>query len=158
MLALSVVTALAPGTGAADPVAPLLVELQPNPDGPDSGNEWVELANPGPAPIPLDGLFLTEAAGSVLALTGTLPPSASTVVVLPTSFRLNNAGDVLTLTTDPALGEGAVLQQVAYGSQGDLSAPGSGESLAACTLGPVHGAWSSGTASPGTPNAVCSIA
>lgn len=155
LFALCLVTALAPTAASSDPVAPLLVELHPNPEGPDRGNEWVELANPGPAELPLDGLFLGEGSGDTVALSGTVPAFGRVVVALPGSFALNNGGDTVTLFASGPTGEPAIVQTVAYGTD-EVPAPGSGDSVIACELAAgLHGPWTAGAASPGTANAAC---
>lgn len=162
-LALALTTALAPIGLAEDPAAPLLVEVQPNPDGPDRGNEWVELANPTPVPLALDGLYLTDDSdcfrdgdtekGDRWALDGTLAPmSVTKVTLLYDCIRLSNAGDELRLETE----DGDVLQTVAYGTEGDLAAPTAGESLAACHVGAhVHANWTLAPSTPGQANPSC---
>ncbi|PSG96443.1 hypothetical protein BRD56_10590 [Thermoplasmatales archaeon SW_10_69_26] len=164
-----------PAAAAEDTTAPTLVEAQPSPDGHTHDEEWVEFANPAPTALDLEGLFLTDhdacfapGEGYVetyrLALDNVTVPARDRVVVeLPASPCLNLAdgGDDLFLEDE----QGKQIQQVAYGSEGELPAPGTGESLSACQATAerwsdrqpmIHGDWSTAMASPGNANPSCS--
>ncbi len=162
--ALVMTTALPLAAQASDPVAPILVEVDPDPTGSGVDGEWVELYNPSPVDLRLDGLYLTDhdacfAPGEGLVqdyhwpLTGILPAQSHLVLELPSScLNLANGGDEIELVTE----DDDVLQSVAYGDAGGLPAPGAGESLAACHIGAgLHGAWATGPETPGVFNAGC---
>jgi hypothetical protein len=104
----------APGT-----CGPLLNEVMADPardwdgDGAYSyrNDEWVEIVNPGPGSLALDGYFLAdEAGGLVYGFTGTLAPGAVRIVYggqatawesangeTATGLRLGNDGDTVQL-------------------------------------------------------------
>lgn len=165
--ALCLTTALAPASLAEDPAAPLMVEIQPNPEGDDAGAEWVEFANPTPAPLDLDGFELTDhdscfASGEGFTedyhweLSGTIPAQGHLVLTLPEdclNLRNGEAGDDLELVR-----EGQTLQRVAYGDEGPLDVPGEAETLSACHVDAnLHGEWSIADASPGASNPDCDL-
>jgi len=106
----------APGVATC---GPLLNEIMADPardwdgDGAYSyrGDEWVEIVNPGGAPLPLEGYFLTDDAGEpVYGFAGTLAPNSVLVIYgsesvaweglhgeSATGLRLGNDGDTLFL-------------------------------------------------------------
>lgn len=164
--ALALTTALAPtGTAAEDP-APTLVEVQPNPPGADDGNEWIELSNPTPVPLPLDGLYVADRDGCFAsgvgftedhrwALDGSIPPRSHLALTIPSPGNCNqlaNGGDRLYLETE----DGDTLQSVGYGDEGALAIPSPQESLTACSLGPLHPTWTIAPASQDAANPTCS--
>lgn len=164
VLALCLVTALAPLTAAEDAAAPVLVEIQPDPEGTDRGNEWIELANPTPVPLPVDGLYVTDHDPCFLPgegfvsdhahpLEGTIPAGGHLVITLPSAcVNLANSGDDLALVTE----DGTELQSVSYGDQGGQPTPSDGESLSACHLAAnLHGAWSTAAETKGSTNPTC---
>lgn len=163
-LALCTLTALAPAGLAQDEAAPLLVEADPSPG---EGAEWVELANPTPVDLDLDGLYLTDhdpcfapGEGYVetyrFPLEGEVDAMDRRVVELPAAcLTLADSGDELALEDEA----GHELQAVAYGTSGGPPAPGAGESLAACEHALlVHGAWGVHPATPGAANPACAPA
>lgn len=150
--ALVLTTALPLAAQASDPVAPVMVEIDPDPPGSDANSEWVEFHNPAPVPVSLEGLYLTESDGGILALEGEIAPGEHHVEVLPWGFFLNNDGDVVELVTE----NGTVLQSVAYGDDGDLPMPDDGQSLAACHLAAgLHGPWATAQETQGSFNPAC---
>lgn len=164
VLSLSLLTVLPGAALATDRAAPVLVEVQPDPSEASGLGEWVELANPLPVELALDGLYLTDndpcfAPGQgyvesyTWPLTGTLAPGERIVLELPAHcLTLANSGDDLHLVTE----DGQVLQSVAYGDLGKLPTPADGESLSACTmLGNLHGAWQVTGETPGATNPGC---
>lgn len=166
-LALAFVLSLSialPVASAGDTLAPTLVEAQPDPTGEVYEREWVEFANPSPAPLDLDGLYLTDHDACFLPgegfvdeyrwpLNATVPATSRIVLQLPTHcLNLANGGDDLALEDE----QGNVLQSVSYGPDGDVDAPGDGESLSACHQGAlVHGAWALAQQSPAGANQDC---
>ncbi len=151
---------------AAQPVEdlnPLLVEIQPNPEGPDRGNEWVEFANPFPVPLDLDGFYLADGERCLLAdegrtaddrypLEGTIPAFDRLVILLPSScLQLANTGDNLNLTLE----DGTLVQEISW-PQENLDLPAEQETLQAClgTAG-LHGNWTLAQATPGEANVAC---
>lgn len=162
-LGLALVIAL-PAGAATDQAAPALVEVQPDPSEQLYDREWVEFANPTPAPVSLEGLYLTDhdscfqpGEGFVeeyrWALNATVPAQERLVLTLPSGcLNLSDAGDDLALEDE----EGHELQSLAYGDQGDLSAPNDGESLSACQAGSMaHAGWEVALQSPGATNQPC---
>lgn len=155
-------------TGAASTsLAPVLVEVHPNPTGIDAGAEWFELSNPAPVDLPLDGWAVTDddacfakGVGRVdayaFALDGLVVPAGGRLVVtLPDAggcLRLGNADDNLALVAPG----GHAVQRIAWGAGQDVAAPKEGRSVAACAL-PVaaHGAWTEQAPTPGDANAAC---
>jgi len=164
VLIASLATALSPAAAAdGDPVAPLMTEADPTPA---SGTEWVELTNPTPVPVDLDGLYLTDhdpcfAPGEGYVetyrwpLEGTLAPAERRALDLPAAcLTLADAGDEVVLETE----NGTERQQVAYGEDADLPAPGSAEALAACEhAARLHGSWGLHPATPGQSNPACGL-
>lgn len=164
VLALCLVTAIAPIGAAQDAAAPLLVEVQPDPtaDGPEG--EWVELVNPTAVPLSLDGFYLTDrdpcfvpGKGFVREyawpLSGEIAPGEHRVIVLPAGcVNLANSGDDLALLTE---GD-TEIQTIRYGAGTPLGTPEDGESLSACS-GPsqIHLGWSRAPESPGSANPSC---
>lgn len=161
LVALATLTALAPAGLAQADAEPLLVEADPSPA---EGAEWVELANPTPADLDLDGLYLTDhdpcfAPGEGYVetyrwpLEGSVPAMDRRLVELPDAcLTLADSGDELVLEDE----DGRELQAVAYGSAGPLPAPGADDSLAACEHALlVHGEWAVHPATPGAANPAC---
>lgn len=161
--ALVLTTALPLAAQASDPVAPVMVEIDPDPDD-DWDAEWVELYNPAPVDLPLDGLYLTDhdacfAPGQGFVqdyhwpLTGAVPAQSHLVLELPSScLNLANSGDLIELVTE----DGTVLQSVGYGEEGDLPVPADGQSLAACHVaGGLHGPWTTAQETRGALNPGC---
>lgn len=165
VLALGTLTALAPtGLAQSDP-APIVTEVDPNPPGLDRGNEWVELVNPAPVEITLDGLYLTDydacfapGEGHVDSyrwpLDVTLAPHEHRALELPYHcLTLADAGDELALVDE----DGRELQHVAYGDEGALDLPSPEDSLATCEqAAQLHHAWSVRSATRGASNPSCS--
>ncbi|MDX1612342.1 MAG: lamin tail domain-containing protein [Candidatus Thermoplasmatota archaeon] len=156
-------TPFAPAS-AQDATSPVMVEVQPNPEGPDRGNEWVEFANPLPVDLDLEGFYLTDYDRCSVAgqgwvdpyywpLSGIVPAQGRLVVELPSNCPLlRNGGEVLALT----LADGTVLQEIAWGDEGPLDAPDPGESLFACHQeANLHGAWQPGPATRAAGNPAC---
>ncbi len=100
-------------------------------EGPDTGNEWVELYNAGPAPAVLSGWALADATSADALPDMVIEPGAFAVVAASESFRatyaqfdgalvvldgrignsLNNDGDALALLD----GQGATADEVSWG-------------------------------------------
>ncbi len=161
-----------------DEVSPMLVEVQPNPPvnesaanetanetDPEPEPEWVEFANPTPRPLSLEGFFLTDYDGCFAPgegfvddyrwpLNATVPAEDRLVVELPTHhcLTLANSGDTLALEDE----EGRVIQNVTYGSEGELAAPEDGDSLSAChAQDNLHRAWEVAAESRNATNPEC---
>lgn len=155
--ALALAIALVPTGAAEDAAAPVLVEAQPNPDGTDRGNEWLELHNPTPAPLSLDPFYVNDhdfcfAEDTRYDLSGTIAPMDRVVVTLPGScILLENSGDRLTLETE----DGHVVQTLQYGPGTDLQAPSGGDSLTACQAGATHLQWMTAEPTRGEANPFC---
>lgn len=75
-------------------------EILPNPNGNDSGNEWVELYNPGPASFDLSGWYLDDydaanppGSSAIILGSGTIIESQkySAILISAGKFSLNNA-------------------------------------------------------------------
>jgi hypothetical protein len=64
---------------ATTPVA--ITELLPNPTGPETTQEFVELRNLGSAPVALEGMLIEDAAGADPLPAATLEPGAFAVIV-----------------------------------------------------------------------------
>lgn len=154
----------APASTAQFEVEPLLVEVQPDPLEETYEREWVEFANPAPFPLSLEGFYLTDhdacfVPGEGLVenyrwpLNATVPASSRLVILLPDNcLNLANSGDDLALENE----DGDVIQSVAYGEEGNLDAPESGQSLSACHhTNEIHGAWGLALQSPGRTNPDC---
>lgn len=115
-----------------DPCAELLTpvrinELLPNPDGPDLGEEFVEIINPGAAAMDLEGWTLSDALnvrhvfgpgdvlspGGVMVIYGGEALDGSPRTVSSTgNLSLNNNADEITLRNP----EGVVVDQIVYRS------------------------------------------
>ncbi len=74
-------------------LAPQITEIFPNPEGPDTGEEWVELFNPGTSTINLSKYLIDdgEEGSKPAELTGELPPLS--FVKISSSINLNNEDD-----------------------------------------------------------------
>lgn len=79
----------------------LLVRALPNPQGPDEGNEWVELRNDGAEVLSLDGWELRDRMGRPEALAGEIAPATTRRVVLSRttsqSMQLGNKAGAISL-------------------------------------------------------------
>lgn len=99
----------------------LINEFQPNPDGTDAGNEWVELYNKGSTEVSLSGWTL-----ETLPLSGLISPYGFKQIIFPT-LTLTNTGDIIVLKYG-----NATVDRVVYGNVDDeiavVAAPPSGES------------------------------
>ena len=163
ILAACLAIALVPSVPAATPghVAPVLVEVQPNPEGLDRGAEWFELYNPTPVNLALDGYYVTDhdacTGQPTYSLDGVvLPAFGRAAFTLPNGTScmvLVNSADELALVGPT----GHVLQEVAWGGVGrDAPAVGDGEAVAACVNGlGLHTTWSIAAPTKGAPNAAC---
>jgi hypothetical protein len=125
LAALAVAACLA-APGAPPPLGPaparadlLLNEVLYDPAGSDEGSEWVELWNPGPAPVSLAGVVIETSDGSRPDLwtaayrgasTDTVPPRAP-FLVRSLSGPLQNGPDALRLARG-----GVVLDLLGYGA------------------------------------------
>jgi exonuclease III len=89
-----------------------IVELLPNPQGEDRGNEEVILANAGTATANLQGWRLRDRAGNTFLLSGTIAAGVRATILLPAgSLPLNNDGDDVDLI-DP---QGTSVNHRSYG-------------------------------------------
>ncbi|NEZ65751.1 hypothetical protein D0962_23840 [Leptolyngbyaceae cyanobacterium CCMR0082] len=72
---------------------------QPNPAGPDAGNEWVELTNAGSVPVALSNYVISDRQGGREALSGSLSPESKIRITLSSnsSVKLANSGDDIIL-------------------------------------------------------------
>jgi endonuclease/exonuclease/phosphatase family metal-dependent hydrolase len=92
-----------PGGGNPPPPPPespalRIVALLPDPDGPDPGNEWVELRSAAAAAVTLDRWRLRDRVGNEFRLEGTVDPGATRRFALPARvLTLNNDGDTVEL-------------------------------------------------------------
>ncbi|BDM83817.1 DNA/RNA non-specific endonuclease [Acaryochloris marina] len=91
-------------TPGESPLLPFIYisSAQPNPAGPDLGNEWVELTNSGNAPVSLTSYMISDRQGGREALTGSLSPGSKIRISLPSnsSVKLGNSGDDIILSHD----------------------------------------------------------
>ena len=79
----------------SDPRKIILNEILANPDGNDTGNEWVEIYNPTNYPIDLVNFKLMDLAGGVLELSGTINPNG--YLAFHPSFTINNESEQIFL-------------------------------------------------------------
>jgi hypothetical protein len=88
---------------------------QPNPAGPDKGNEWVEITNASQQDVPLASHFIADKQGGRHELGGVLSSGATRREVLPgdSPVKLANQGDEIIL-----LHNETVLHQVSYEGAG----------------------------------------
>jgi len=76
----------------------IIHSVLPNPVGPDTGNEWIKLANRGAETINLKDWALKDASGKTFVLSGTLPPQGEfTLKNSQTKIILNNGTDTVSL-------------------------------------------------------------
>jgi hypothetical protein len=165
-LSLVAVTAAPAAVAQNDPtLRPQLVEVEPTPGEVGPSDEWVELANPSPLPMDTDGLYLTDhdpcfAPGEGYVeeyrwpLNVTLPAHGVLAVELPDQcLTLSDRGDEVALED----GREQVLDEVAYGNDGELPTPDRPHTLSAChELGQQYGAWALEMATPNGANPRCS--
>lgn len=99
----------------------LINEFQPNPEGTDAGNEWVELYNNGTTEVNLTGWTL-----ETLSLSGVIQSKGFKQFIFP-SLTLTNTGDIIVLKYG-----NITIDRIVYGDvTGETSvvaAPGSGQS------------------------------
>ena len=76
----------------------IIIEVEPNPEGNDSGNEWARLFNSGNNPVNLSGWFLnsTQSETKPVKLSGNIEPCADRMIKFPGEF-LNNENESLVL-------------------------------------------------------------
>lgn len=100
----------APGLAPADPADPadplpattgqlFITAAQPNPAGPDRGNEWIEISNVSGASLALEGHSLRDRQGGSHELAGIISPRSTRRVILPgdSPVQLANGGDDIIL-------------------------------------------------------------
>jgi len=76
-------------------------EVEANPDGTDSGNEWLELYNPNAFSVDLTGWKIIDKDDSETPLSGTISANSYLLIAEPTySLSLVNSGESLTLVDD----------------------------------------------------------
>ncbi len=93
---------------------------------PASGDEWVEIYNPGNLSFDLTGCYLEDAAYNHMQLQGSI--SGKSFLVKNMSNRLNNDGDSIKLKC------ASLLDEITYGG-GNVAIPGTGESAGRITDG-----------------------
>lgn len=90
-----------------------IVAMLPDPPGPDTGRERIDLHNFGPGPIDLDGWALVDISGKRLALSGILRAGETRRVRLPAgTITLDDWGDEVLLVD----AQGQVPHRAAYTS------------------------------------------
>jgi hypothetical protein len=89
-------------------------EFVADPVSGNSADEWIELYNPTSSPVNLNNWTITEGAGQVTVLSGTILPSGFFTIINPNGI-LNNDGDKLTLKDSG----GIIVDMVAYGNFND---------------------------------------
>ena len=94
---------------------------------PVSGEDWVEVYNPGNSSYDLTNCILKDLAGNTKTLSGNLPVYGFSA--FDWSNRLNNDGDTIYL-----LCGNMTIDEITYGS-GNLTVPGDGQSLGRTTDG-----------------------
>lgn len=107
---------LAPGPALSETMTGLYIAAaQPNPAGPDKGNEWVEIANLGPQPVSLAGWELRDRQGGRHELGGIVSPAGRQRITLPgeSPVKLSNKADEIILLQD-----GAERHRVSYEGAG----------------------------------------
>jgi hypothetical protein len=93
--------------------------MLPNPEGPDVGNEWVEIMNGGASPVSLAGWKLRDEASHTVDLSGTIEAGARLRIELGEGqMPLNNGGDEVELVN----ADGERVHFVSY--TGDQAGPG----------------------------------
>ena len=140
---------------AAGPAAAQLRinEILPNPAGVDDGFEKVEIYNPGPGSVDMNGWGIDDAvtisqAGARATIPANLDPSCSTnpvigpgeyrVVIVPAPAALNNTGDDIYLVSN-LLAQTTIVHAVSYG------ASVSGSSWACVPNGSANFSWTAST-------------
>lgn len=80
-------------------IHPFISSALPNPEGGDSGKEWVEFTNPSNSMIDLNLYTLSDRQGGLQRLEGALAAGAKHKFFLPsnTQVKLNNSGDDIML-------------------------------------------------------------
>jgi DNA/RNA endonuclease YhcR with UshA esterase domain len=91
---------------------------------PDSGDEWVELLNPGVDDIDLTSWYFEDASGRSILIDEVVIEAGEYVVIDISSGYLNNGGDDLSLFAPST----ERVDYISYGGD-EVSAPGKGESL-----------------------------
>lgn len=83
----------------------------PNPSGPDTGNEWIEISNNSNTSIPLDDYILMDKQEGKLPLSGSIGNNSSLKILIPSSnpIKLSNSGDEIKLVFD-----GTIIHKVSY--------------------------------------------
>ncbi|KPJ85230.1 hypothetical protein AMJ57_03910 [Parcubacteria bacterium SG8_24] len=101
-------------TGNTTGLAPLISELLPNPDGPDT-EEWIELANPYEVTLSLDGWSVDDAAGGSAPYVfpaGTSMGASSFLLLTRqvSKIYLNNDADEVRLVSP----DGSIMETASY--------------------------------------------
>ena len=89
-----------PASLPSSPTSVVINEVEANPNGPDSGNEWVELYNPGTATIDIGGWNIIATHGRTATVTipyGTTIQPHQFLVYYRTKQWLDNEGEVVEL-------------------------------------------------------------
>jgi len=88
-----------------------IAAMLPNPDGPDDGNEWIELRNHGKMAVDLTNWRMRDRGGNVFNLSGSLNGGELKRFPLPRGVMpLNNSGEDVSLMD----GVGQILHRVSY--------------------------------------------
>ncbi|MEX1113050.1 MAG: lamin tail domain-containing protein [Patescibacteria group bacterium] len=139
------VTSPLPAVSAASVPLPLpgdlrINEFLPNPEGADTGREWIELKNVASHPLLLDGVTVRRVSGPKLAgaPSGTTLPAGGVLLLDDLSGSLINGGDTLLLLLD-----GTELDRVTYDKAGD--------DQVWSRVNGTEGVWTT-TGTPGTEN------
>lgn len=119
---------LAQGAAPIASGAAVINEVYVNPPGSESGAEWVELYNPSPVPLNVDGWRLADDDGKSQPLSGAIPAFGYVAVMLDAeSFRIRLANTADEVRLEDA--DGKTVDAISYG-EGAMPAPGEGQSLA----------------------------
>lgn len=121
-------------------------ELMPNPEGADTGREWIELRNVSARELEIGGLSIRRESGAVVAVipTGIRMQPDGYYLVEDVEGSLLNSGDTLQLWSGSGL-----LDQVAYDGEG-------AEGSSWARIDEVTGSWTSAP-TPNSANAVGGI-
>jgi len=87
----------------------------PNPAGPDSGTEWVEVTNNSAQSFILDHLWIADKQGGRLPLSGSLGAGKTSRIIIPKDnpIRLSNNGDEIVLNSSEE-----IIHKVSYPNAG----------------------------------------
>ena len=78
-----------------------IIEVEPNPEGSDSGKEWIKLFNPGKDSVSLSGWSINSTSGETKThhLSGSISPCGDKTIFFPGEF-VENQNESLILYDD----------------------------------------------------------